>query len=197
MLKFFEKIDGLIKEWIKNSKHREFSDDEQAIYDICAAELAELITLSKPNCLQYKIVCLCGSTKFKDEFMITARDLTLNGHIVLMPNVFIHKELGILITNNDKERLDNLHKAKIDMADWIFIINKGNYIGKSTKSEIEYAKKNNKTICYLENWSQPILAETECRFCKNPLSLSHKIGRPESAHQMMQDKRRIYEGKKV
>lgn len=50
-----------------------------------------------------------------------------------------------------KEMLDDMHKRKIDMADEIFVINVGGYIGDSTKSEIEYAIKNGKKVNYLEN----------------------------------------------
>jgi S-ribosylhomocysteine lyase len=46
--------------------------------------------------------------------------------------------------------LDGMHKRKIDLADEIFVINKGGYIGSSTKSEIEYAIANNKKVSYLE-----------------------------------------------
>ena len=47
--------------------------------------------------------------------------------------------------------LDDMHKRKIDMADEIFVINVGGYIGESTKSEIEYAKAHNKKVKYLED----------------------------------------------
>jgi hypothetical protein len=46
--------------------------------------------------------------------------------------------------------LDDMHKRKIDMADDIFVINVGGYIGSSTRSEIEYAKATGKVIRYLE-----------------------------------------------
>lgn len=49
-----------------------------------------------------------------------------------------------------KEMLDDMHKAKIDMADEVFIINVGGYIGDSTRSEIEYAKQQGKKVNYLE-----------------------------------------------
>lgn len=49
-----------------------------------------------------------------------------------------------------KEMLDDMHKRKIDMADEIFVINVGGYIGTSTRSEIEYAKMTGKTVRYLE-----------------------------------------------
>ena len=49
-----------------------------------------------------------------------------------------------------KAMLDDMHKRKIDMADEIYVINVGGYIGSSTRSEIEYAKANGKGIRYLE-----------------------------------------------
>ena len=45
--------------------------------------------------------------------------------------------------------LDDMHKRKIDMADEIFVINPGGYIGKSTRSEIDYALSHGKTVKYL------------------------------------------------
>lgn len=49
-----------------------------------------------------------------------------------------------------KEMLDDMHKRKIDMADSIFVINVGGYIGDSTRSEIDYAKTHGKEVRYLE-----------------------------------------------
>lgn len=49
-----------------------------------------------------------------------------------------------------KEMLDDMHKRKIDMADSIYVINVGGYIGESTKSEIEDAKAHDKKVEYLE-----------------------------------------------
>lgn len=47
--------------------------------------------------------------------------------------------------------LDDMHKGKIDMADGIYVINVGEYIGQSTRSEIEYAKRNGKKVEYMEH----------------------------------------------
>ena len=49
-----------------------------------------------------------------------------------------------------KKMLDDMHKRKIDMADEIFAIKVGGYIGSSTKSEIEYAIATGKAVRYLE-----------------------------------------------
>ena len=49
-----------------------------------------------------------------------------------------------------KEMLDDMHKRKIDLADGIYVINVGGYIGDSTRSEIAYAKAHGKKVEYLE-----------------------------------------------
>ena len=106
---------------------------------------------------KYKVVTLCGSTRFKDEFMKAQKDLTLKGYIVISVGLFGHSGDQEVWENMDegtltktKEMLDDMHKRKIDMADEIFVINVNGYIGESTKSEIEYAKSNGKKVNYLE-----------------------------------------------
>ena len=95
----------------------------------------------------YKIITLCGSTKFKPVFEKVNLELTLQNKIILQPGCFAHHD-NINITEEQKIKLDNLHKEKILMSDCIYIINENNYIGPSTKSEIEYAIENNKPIFY-------------------------------------------------
>ncbi len=106
---------------------------------------------------KYKIITLCGSTRFKDEFMETQKRLTLEGNIVISVGLFGHAGDQEVWENMDegtltktKEMLDDMHKRKIDMADSIYVINVGGYIGESTRSEIEYAKTHGKKIEYLE-----------------------------------------------
>lgn len=106
---------------------------------------------------KYKVVTLCGSTRFKDEFMKAQKDLTLKGYIVISVGLFGHSGDQEVWENMDegtltktKEMLDDMHKRKIDMADEIFVINKGGYIGDSTKSEINYAIQTGKKVNYLE-----------------------------------------------
>jgi hypothetical protein len=95
-----------------------------------------------------EIVCLCGSTRFRAEFDAANRSLTLAGRIVLAPGVFGHTE-GVATTPEDKTALDVLHLAKIDLADTVFIVNPGGYIGESTTAEIAYATSHGKSIGYL------------------------------------------------
>jgi hypothetical protein len=105
---------------------------------------------------KYKVITLCGSTRFKDEFMEAQKRLTLEGNIVISVGLFGHSGDNEVWENMDegtltktKEMLDDMHKRKIDMADEVYIINVGGYIGDSTRSEIEYAKQNGKTVKYM------------------------------------------------
>lgn len=98
----------------------------------------------------FKIITLCGSTKFKDDFFKEQKRLTLEGNIVISVGLFGHSGDNEVWTEGTKEMLDKMHKRKIDLADEIFVINKDGYIGSSTKSEIEYATKTGKPVNYME-----------------------------------------------
>ncbi len=96
-----------------------------------------------------KIVCLCGSTKFRKAFEQVNLIETLAGNIVLSVGCFMHAD-NTPITEKQKSLLDELHLRKIDLADEVLVLNVGDYIGESTRNEIEYAKTQNKPIRYLE-----------------------------------------------
>jgi len=98
---------------------------------------------------KYKVITLCGSTKFRDEFIAAQKKLTLEGNIVISVGLFGHSGDDEVWSEETKIMLDDMHKRKINMADEIFVINVGGYIGESTKSEIEYAIKSNKAVKYL------------------------------------------------
>ena len=100
---------------------------------------------------KYKVITICGSTRFKDQFMEAQKRLTLGGNIVISVGLFGHSGDEEVWKPGTKEMLDDMHRAKIDMADEIFVINVGRYIGESTRSEIEYAMANGKPVRYLEN----------------------------------------------
>ena len=97
----------------------------------------------------YKIITLCGSTKFKPSFEEVTKQLTLKNKIVLAPGFYIHYDKVNEITIQEKEQLDKLHKEKIDLSDCIIVINEDNYIGFSTRNEIDYANKTGKPVFYL------------------------------------------------
>lgn len=97
----------------------------------------------------YKIITLCGSTRFKEQFMTEQKRLTLEGNIVISVGLFGHSGDNEVWTEGTKEMLDDMHKRKIDLADEIFVINIDGYIGSSTKGEIDYAEKTYKPVKYL------------------------------------------------
>ncbi len=95
------------------------------------------------------IITICGSSRFKTEMLKIAEVLTLQDHIILMPNVFAHAD-NIELTAEQKLKLDNLHKQKIEMSDGIFVVNVNGYIGESTYGEIDWALRKGKGVWYLE-----------------------------------------------
>lgn len=109
-----------------------------------------------------RVVVLCGSTRFYDEFQQANYDLTMKGRIVLSVGFYPHAKAqhghgeGVGHDSAEKLALDELHKRKIDLADEVLVLNVGGYIGESTRGEIEYAEKFCKPISYLQS---PVAAE--------------------------------------
>lgn len=102
------------------------------------------------------IVCLCGSTRFPEAFVSANRDETLAGRIVLTigcnmrSDVVLFRDMPVAELERIKNDLDELHLRKIDLADEILVLNVGAYIGDSTRREIEYARRHDKRVRYLE-----------------------------------------------
>lgn len=102
-----------------------------------------------------KIVCLCGSTRFYKEYQEVYYQRTCEGDIVLSVGFYPHAtnemhggEVGI--DAEQKRALDLLHLHKIRMADEVFFINVGGYLGSSSLNELLYAFKLGKEITFLE-----------------------------------------------
>ena len=107
---------------------------------------------------KYPVITLCGSTRFREAFEEANKRLTLEGFIVISVGLYGHsgdrevwEQMDEGTLTRTKEMLDDMHKRKIDMADAIFVINVGGYIGDSTASEIAYAVKTGKEVFYLES----------------------------------------------
>ena len=96
------------------------------------------------------IVCLCGSTRFVEEFRYIDRRETVAGKIVLAPGCF-QGDAVLEVLPGVKQRLDELHLHKIDLADEILVVNVGGYIGQSTRREIAYARQQGKRVRWLES----------------------------------------------
>lgn len=102
------------------------------------------------------IVTLCGSTRFKNEFVRQNFNESLAGKIVLSIGCDMKSDDELFGHMSDDEfneiktKLDELHKRKIDLSDEVFILNVGGYIGQSTRSELDYAIANGKRVRFLE-----------------------------------------------
>ena len=98
------------------------------------------------------VITLCGSTKFTKEMLIKQWELTKQGHIVLgwciIPDLYSRDSHHVAEEENVEEIMDSVHKKKIDMSDYIVVINVNDYIGESTKSEILHALKTRKDVRY-------------------------------------------------
>lgn len=106
------------------------------------------------------VITLCGSTRFKDEFMAVNQRLTMGGNVVISLGVFGHTDLPNYDWTTDasdlKRTLDRLHFQKIDMADEVYVVNPGGYIGESTQREIAYAEAQGKRVRYHEPITAPV-----------------------------------------
>jgi hypothetical protein len=122
----------------------------------CGPCKARAYFASAPESQRPKIVCLCGSTRFKYEFVDAGLRETLAGKIVLTIGCNMRTDDEIFGKMSPEEfaetkiKLDELHKRKIDLADEVLILNVGGYIGDSTRSELEYAKAHGKVVRFLE-----------------------------------------------
>lgn len=107
---------------------------------------------------KFNVITLCGSTRFRAEYERVQKELTLQGNIVISVGLFGHSGDDEVWKDGVKEMLDEMHLSKIDMADEIFVINPGGYIGQSTSREIAYARSRGKTVkslCPLEPPCEP------------------------------------------
>jgi hypothetical protein len=104
------------------------------------------------------IVCLCGSTRFHDQFRAANLRLTLAGQIVLSIGCDTRSDADLAAAAElagVKSRLDELHRRKIDLADYVLVLNVGGYIGDSTRAEIAYARAQGKPVTYLQPPGHP------------------------------------------
>ena len=94
-----------------------------------------------------KIITVCGSLRFMKEMMEITEKMELQGNCMLSP-IYPTKQDKDAYTENEAIMLDKMHKEKIKISDAILVVDVDNYIGNSTKSEIEFAKSLGKEIIY-------------------------------------------------
>ncbi|MGW3196268.1 hypothetical protein ACWDBD_17115 [Streptomyces sp. NPDC001118] len=94
------------------------------------------------------VVVICGSTRFMQQMADADRSLTWKGHIVIKPGCDMKTAHPLwadpLEAEAGKRRLDDLHRAKIRLADSVLVV--GDYIGDSTRAEIAYARSLGKPV---------------------------------------------------
>lgn len=95
-----------------------------------------------------KVITVCGSMKFINEMMAIAMKTELEGNCVLMPIYSTSKSSKDDFTEEEALMLDKMHRERIALSDAILVVNVNNYIGNSTKNEIEFAKSLDKEIIY-------------------------------------------------
>ncbi len=134
--------------------------------DLVLNELSLIEAKSQQFPLRPNIVCLCGSSRFWKEYQEAEYRETMAGNIYLSIGFYPHSDVhgeGVGHDSAEKIALDELHKRKIELADEIFVVNVGGYVGESTKSEICHALKKEKPIRWLEPekaW-QPLFHPTQ------------------------------------
>lgn len=100
-------------------------------------------------------ICLCGSTRFREQFELWNRRLTLAGFVVYSVAGFGHS--GDSFTAEEKEVLDLVHLRKIAESDAVAVIDIDGYIGDSTRREITWAKMLGKGVYYVSNAHTPTI----------------------------------------
>ena len=71
------------------------------------------LSLHKQMIKDYKIVTLCGSTRFKEQFLETQKRLTLEGYIVISVGLYGHSGDDEVWKPGTKEMLDDMHYSDI------------------------------------------------------------------------------------
>ena len=100
-----------------------------------------------------KVVTLCGSTRFETEFAEVNQRLTMDGCVVISLGMFRLPDLPdddwSVDSSGLKARLAGVHFQKIRMADEVYVVDPGGYVGESTRREIAYAESLGKPVRYL------------------------------------------------
>ena len=126
--------------------------------DVCCSQ-CHLILLTVHGTASAKenepeIICFCGSSRFISEMSVMMWEAEKMGKIALglhlVPMEYAKCEHHLAESQGVAEQMDALHLKKIDLADRVFIVNVGGYIGESTRREIAYARERGKNITWLE-----------------------------------------------
>lgn len=118
---------------------------ENEIADVRRARAEALAVVRDDETARPQVVCLCGSTRYKDAFDRANREETLAGRVVLSVGDWDRSASA-----TTKALLDVLHLKKIEMADEVFVLNVGGYVGESTRREVLHAMALGRRVRWLE-----------------------------------------------
>jgi hypothetical protein len=125
--------------------------DRVALLSEALTRQAECKVIVRPLPRRWTVTTLCGSTKFKKEFIEENFRLTRAGELVFSVGWFSHADGDVHTpTEVEKEHFDKVHFGKIDCSDGIHVINVGGYVGLSTRREIAYSLATGKDVRYRE-----------------------------------------------
>lgn len=116
-------------------------------------------------------ITLIGSARFENKFKEANRRLTLAGHVVYSLAVYPSDMSGKdWYTPEQKAMLDKVHKDKIEASDAVFLVQENGYIGESTRSEIEHARRLGKRLLcpYPLNFSEGFERTCSLSGCSDP-----------------------------
>lgn len=98
-----------------------------------------------------RVVCICGSVRFKEEMMLWACYWSSLNYVMVMPHCFTHEKFHDTKNRSavkTKRQLDILHFTKIAMSEFVFVVDVDGYVGESTSREIRFARKRNIPVKY-------------------------------------------------
>ena len=96
---------------------------------------------------ELRVITLCGSMRFREEFERLEAELTLAGHVVLTPTSL---PPSTELDAEERAQLGRIHLRKVAMADEVLVVNVGGYVGESTRRETEHARSRGIPVSYLE-----------------------------------------------
>lgn len=99
-----------------------------------------------------KIITICGSLKYKDEIMKITEELTLQGNCILSIIYPVNHNISAY-SIEEREMFGAMHRERIRLSDAIMVVNIDDYIGESTRQEIEFARSLNKEILYYTDFT--------------------------------------------
>lgn len=105
---------------------------------------------------KHLVVCMAGSTRYKDQHQAYEENLTRSGKIVLPLGAYCQAD-NRPVTDEDLAMFVDLWKAKCDMADVIFCVSprewgdRHGHVGETTMNDLKYAISKYKPICFSED----------------------------------------------